>query len=55
MNERKTKIVYEEADDTLNDSERSSERLKETKEGVVTDAFLMGVPWWAMVTDVSRV
>lgn len=48
MNERKTKIVYEEADDTLNDGERSSERLKETKEGVMTDAFLKGVPWRAI-------
>jgi hypothetical protein len=56
LNERKTKIVYEEADDTLNDSERSSERLKETKKaGVMTDAFLKGAPWRVIVTDISRV
>ena len=56
MSERKTKIVYEEADDTLNDSERSSERLKETKKArVMTDAFPKGAPWWAIVTDISQV
>ena len=49
MNERETKIVYEEADDALNDGERSSERLKETKkEGAMTDAFLKGMPWRAI-------
>jgi hypothetical protein len=54
LNERKTKIVYEEADGALNDSEGSSERLKETKRaGVMTDAFLKGAPWWAIVTDIS--
>jgi hypothetical protein len=56
LNERKTKIVYEEADGALNDSEGSSERLKETKRaGVRIDAFLKGTPWWAIVTDISRV
>jgi hypothetical protein len=56
LNGGKTKIVYEEADDALNDSGGSSERLKETrKAGVMTDAFLKGTPWWAIVTDISRV
>jgi hypothetical protein len=56
LNERKTKIVYEEADDALNDSERSSERLKETKKAdVMTHAFPKGAPWRAIVTDISRV
>jgi hypothetical protein len=45
LNDSKTKIAYEEADDTLNDSERSSEQLKETKKArVMTDAFLQGTP-----------
>ena len=55
MNDGKTKIDYGGADDTLNDSEHSSERLKETKARVMTDAFPKGTPWWAIVTDISRI
>jgi len=54
LNDGKTKIDYGGADDTLNDSEHSSERLKETKARVMTDAFPKGTPWWAIVTDISR-
>lgn len=39
----------------MNDGERSSELLKETKKArVMSDAFLKGAPWWAIVTDISR-
>jgi hypothetical protein len=54
LSERSTKIVYEGADDTLNDGERLPGQLKETKKvRVVIDAFLMLEPWWARVTDME--
>jgi hypothetical protein len=56
LNEKTTKIVYEEVDDRSNDSECSSERLNETKKGVkMTAAFLKSAPWWARVIDIPLV
>jgi hypothetical protein len=52
----KAKIIYEEADDTLNDSECSSERRKEIKKASErTDAFWRSASSWAKVTDISLV